>query len=93
MPSYDIMGNPYVDAPGLGFAANIRGLDNLKLSKSNNWIILGNMYAELDFAKYFTFRTNFGGTLDDQYYYSYQPGFNLYAISSPNSLRRAQGFP
>ena len=91
LPMYDIHGNPYVSAPGLGYAANTLGLDNSKLGKSNNWIILGNMYAELDFARYFTFRTNFGGTLDNQYYYSYQPHFNGYS-SLPSSLTEGSGY-
>ena len=92
MPLYDIKGNPYGSAPGLGFNANTLPLGNLNLSKLNNWIILGNMYAELDFARYFTFRTNFGGTLDDQYYYAYQPGVNAYAVNSSNSLTEGSGY-
>ena len=92
LPIYDIMGNPYLNAPGLGEPANIRGLENLKLSKSNDWITLGNIYAELDFARNFTFRTNFGGTLDNQYYYTYQPTVNSYLGSTPNQLNEGSGY-
>ena len=44
-------------APGLGYSRY--HWVTLNLSKSNNWIILGNVFAELDFVKYFTFRIQF----------------------------------
>ncbi len=92
LPLSDIKGNPYVLAPELGPPANIQRLDNLKLSKSNSWIVLGNMYAELDFAKYFTFRSNFGGTLDNQYYYAYEPSLYGYSSNQTNKLLEGSGY-
>ncbi len=91
LPLYDIKGNPYSAPPGLGFPVNIWGLENAKYGKQNNWIILGNLYMDLDFAKYFTFRTNFGGTFNDEYYYQFNPrGIPL--PGAQNSLFEGSGY-
>lgn len=42
-------------------------------NKSNFWDIQGNVYAEVDLLKHITARTSFGGTVDNQYSYSFSP--------------------
>jgi TonB-dependent starch-binding outer membrane protein SusC len=92
LPLFDIEGNPYSLAPGLGSPVPVTAYENSKFTKQYNWTVLGNAYAELDFAKYFTFRTNFGGTFDYQYYYNYTPRFNLYPQSGTNALTEGSGY-
>jgi TonB-linked SusC/RagA family outer membrane protein len=92
LPEFDIMGNKYGGAPGLGYTAPTQSYLDSKRSKQYDWITLGNLYAEIDFAKYFTFKTNFGGTFDYNYFYIYQPGLNSYAITNPNSLVEGSGY-
>ncbi|HET6768766.1 MAG TPA: SusC/RagA family TonB-linked outer membrane protein, partial [Chitinophagaceae bacterium] len=48
-------------------AARSIGKDN----KTNYWQVFGNVFAEVDFLKSFTARTNFGGSLDNYYSYNY----------------------
>ncbi len=51
-------------------ANQVRSKDN----KNNDWVIQGNVFAEIDFLKHFTARTLFGGNLDNNYgfYHNYQ---------------------
>ncbi len=51
-------------------ANQVRSKDN----KNNNWVIQGDVFAELDFLKHFTAKTLFGGNLDNNYgfYHNYQ---------------------
>jgi TonB-dependent starch-binding outer membrane protein SusC len=70
-------------AKGLGNATNpvatqTRGMDN----KGNSWDIQGNVFAEVDFAKHFTARSAFGGTMSNFYYYNY--GFRTYENAENN---------
>lgn len=70
-------------AKGLGNATNpvanqVRGMDN----KGNSWDIQGNVFAEVDFAKHFTARSAFGGTMSNFYYYNY--GFRTYENAENN---------
>lgn len=70
-------------AQGLGNAQNPvanaeRALDN----KGYSLGVFGNMYAEVNFAKYFTAKTSFGGTFDNFYYYNY--GFHQYENAENN---------
>jgi len=51
--------NPYADI--------YRTKDN----KGNKWDISGNVFAEVDFLKHFTFRTSFGGVIDNNYGYNF----------------------
>jgi TonB-dependent starch-binding outer membrane protein SusC len=92
LPLYDIKGNTYPAPPGLGAPVPVEGYINSKLGKQNNWITLGNVYLEFDFLKHFTFRTNFGGTLDYEYYYLFQPGLNALSQINPNSLTEGSGY-
>jgi len=65
-----------------------------KDNKANYWEIFGNAFAEADFLKFFTLRTNFGGSLVNYYSYnfftaSYFPQTN----GLPNNnLRETSGY-
>jgi TonB-dependent starch-binding outer membrane protein SusC len=78
VPVYDIKGNFGGGAGarlGQGFnpvAMRLRTKDN----KGNQWDVQGNVFAEVDFLKNFTARTNFGGTINIGYYYYF--GFRTY---------------
>jgi hypothetical protein len=54
----------------------------------------GNAFAEIDFAKYFTFRTNFGGTFNYKYAYYYSPVLLISgnAVPAPNRLHEEAGY-
>ena len=92
LPFYDIKGNNYPGPNGVGFPLPLDQYKNTKLGRQNNWILLGNAYLELDFLKYFTFKTNFGGTFNYEYYYLYQPEVYLYRSDIPNSLTEGSGY-
>lgn len=72
IPVHDIMGNwAGSNGPELGNAQNpvanqVRGEGN----RGNDWQILGNVWGEYDILKNLTFRTSFGGNIDN-YYYDY----------------------
>lgn len=48
-------------------------MKNTSEDRNNSWDIVGNVYGEADFLKYFTFRTSFGGTIDNEYSYNFFP--------------------
>jgi len=75
IPVHDIMGNWAGSAgPELGNAHNpVADQTRSEGNRGYNWDIVGNVWAEVDFLKYFTVRTSFGGTIDNFYnwYYTY----------------------
>ncbi|MET4082773.1 TonB-linked SusC/RagA family outer membrane protein [Pedobacter sp. UYP30] len=75
IPVYDYFGNYAGSRPGgLGNAKNpFAQTDRTKNNKNNVWDIQGNVFAEIDFLHHFTFRSSFGGSIDNQYSY----GFNF----------------
>lgn len=63
LPVYDIKGN-YAGAFNTGYNGNNPVANLQRQARSNRDMghrLFGNMYAEVDFLKYFTLRTNFGG--------------------------------
>lgn len=84
IPVFDINGGfAGTAAKGLGNAQNpvamrMRANDN----KGQSWDIQGNIFAEIDFAKHFTARTAFGGTMNNFYYYNY--GYRTYENAENN---------
>jgi TonB-linked SusC/RagA family outer membrane protein len=82
LPLYDIMGNwSTYSVPDLGpmenpVAARILSKDNV----NNQWQILGNVYAEVDFLKHFKARTSFGGTLN--HYYNNRFAYFTYVLTA-----------
>ncbi|PWK80518.1 TonB-linked SusC/RagA family outer membrane protein [Mucilaginibacter oryzae] len=71
IPVYDIKGNFAGTRSGsLGNSSNPVAVQMRKANdRNNNWDITGNLFAEVDFLKHFTIRTQFGGTVDNYYYY------------------------
>ncbi len=65
-------------------------------NRDNNWVINGNVYAEIDFLKHFTIRTSAGGSISNYYgivftptdytSQSYYNGYNSLTESSSYSL-------
>lgn len=82
--------------PGYG---NGKGPDNnavfvrtaAKDNKGKKWEALGNIYAALDFLKYFNFRSSFGGNLVNYSRYNFQ--YQSYdQTSNPNTLTESEGY-
>jgi TonB-linked SusC/RagA family outer membrane protein len=92
LPLSDINGNDYPAPPGLGQPLVVTPYKNTKFGKQSNWITLGNAYLEFDFLKYFTFRTNFGGTFNYEYIYLFEPGYNPYTTQNRNRLTEGSGY-
>ncbi|NHA04566.1 TonB-dependent receptor [Mucilaginibacter sp. HC2] len=101
IPVYDIMGN-YAGSrsPGLSNSQNPvaivqRSLANSKLRGNNqDWQIQGNLFAEVDFLKHFTARTQFGGTIDNYYnrYFNPTPYENAEGNTGANSYQEISGY-
>ena len=79
IPVHDIKGNyggTWI-GPELGSVGNpVATRERSRSEKNNFWNVSGNIYAEVDFLKHFTFRTTFGGNIDNQYNYNFN--FNRY---------------
>ena len=74
IPVFDIKGNygGTFDGPELGNGHNpVADLQRTANNKYNQWDVIGNVFAEVDFLKHFTIRTSFGGTIDNQYSYHF----------------------
>ena len=73
IPVYDIMGNfAGTKSQDLGNARNpYADIYRTKDNKGNKWDISGNVFGEVDFLKHFTFRTSFGGIIDNNYNYNF----------------------
>lgn len=94
LPVYDINGGwahliPHDFDENL-VARRTIGKDN----QSYNWELFGNVYASLDFLKYFTIHTSFGGNLTNYYqtqfyYYSYD---SLESGLPSNSFSESSGY-
>lgn len=71
IPVYDIMGNfAGTKSQGLGNARNpYADIYRTKDNRGHQWDINGNVFAEVDFLQHLTARTNFGGVLNNGYYY------------------------
>ncbi|KAB7733144.1 SusC/RagA family TonB-linked outer membrane protein [Rudanella paleaurantiibacter] len=91
IPVYDIRGNygGTFAGPELGSSSNPVAVQNNTLNnKSNTWNVVGNVFAEVDFLKYFTARTSIGGFIDNQYYtnFTFTPYNNSEGNTNPNSF-------
>lgn len=73
IPVYDIMGNfGGTKSQDLGNARNpYADIYRTKDNKNHSWNINGNVYAEVDILKHFLLRTNFGGTMENNYSYAF----------------------
>ncbi len=74
IPVYDIKGNfAGTKSTGLGNARNpYADIYRSKDNRGNDWNMSGSVFAEVDLLKHLTFHTNFGGTLNNSYYYYFQ---------------------
>lgn len=92
VPVYDIGGNygGAYDGPSgepLGNGANPYAIQARQATNNAHFVrVEGNIFAEVDFAKYFTAHTSIGGLLYNQYYWNI--GYNTYenyeSHASPN---------
>ncbi|HYK47571.1 MAG TPA: SusC/RagA family TonB-linked outer membrane protein, partial [Parafilimonas sp.] len=73
IPVYDIMGNfAGTKSQDLGHASNpYADIYRTKDNRTQDWVLTGNLYGEVDFLKHFTARTSFGGITDNSYYYNF----------------------
>ncbi|HXB43291.1 MAG TPA: SusC/RagA family TonB-linked outer membrane protein [Puia sp.] len=93
IPVYDVAGHfaGGFDGPGgepLGNGSNPYAIvARSSTSKSHAFYVEGNVFGEVDFAKYFTFHTGIGGRLYNQYYWyiSYNPYENYESHTNPNA--------
>jgi len=87
IPIYDIKGNWAGSAgAGLGNASNpVADLTRGEQNKGYDWVMNGNVWGEVDFLKHFTVRTQFGGVMDNGYYYYY--GYHTYENAENNSTQ------
>lgn len=96
IPVYDIMGNyAGTGSQGLGNAQNpYANMARTKDNKGNNWQVIGNIFGEVDFLKHFTFRTQFGGTIDNYYYNAFSYTFyeNQENNRNPNAFTESFGY-
>jgi TonB-linked SusC/RagA family outer membrane protein len=96
IPVYDIMGNfagthaPHLSNSQNPVARQIRSENN----KSNSWSMIGNVFADVDFLRHFTAHTSFGGTVENYYYYSFNPTpYNdAEGNTNPNSFNEGAGY-
>ena len=64
-----------------------------QITAAKTWNVLGNVFAEIKFLKYFTLKTSFGGTYTD--YYTYNYGYIYGATSNglpANNLTENSGY-
>ena len=96
IPVYDIRGNfAGTKSQDLGNARNpFADIYRTKDNRGNEWNMNGNVYAEVDFLKHFTFRTNFGGTMNNNYYYffNYVGYENAEGNTGANSFGEGAGY-
>ncbi len=97
VPVRDIMGNyggtfagPSLGSNGNAVASQERRINN----RSHSWNTIGNVYAELDFLKDFTFRTSFGGSISNGYgqSFGFTPYENKEGNSNPNSYSESASY-
>jgi TonB-linked SusC/RagA family outer membrane protein len=70
IPVYDIVGN-YAGgiSQGLGNASNAVAIQQRQANnQSRDYQVIGNVFADVDFLKHFTFHTSAGGTFDNYYF-------------------------
>lgn len=73
IPVYDIIGNfAGTKSQGLGNARNpFADIFRTKDNRGHQWDINGNVFAEVDFLRHFSARTQFGGVLNNGYFFNF----------------------
>ena len=77
IPIYDLAGNfAGSRSPGLSNSQNpFANASRAATNADNDWNMSGNVFAEFDFLKHFTARTQFGGSIDNYEYHRFSPDF------------------
>ncbi len=84
IPVYDVKGN-YAGSAGSELGNSPNPVANQLRSKGNHgneWNVFGNVFAEVDLLKHITLRTSFGGTVTNEYDYSF--GYHTYENAENN---------
>ncbi|HTI11964.1 MAG TPA: SusC/RagA family TonB-linked outer membrane protein [Puia sp.] len=96
IPVYDIKGNfAGGGSGGLGNSPNPVAIQSRqKYNTNNDYTLTGNVFAEADFLKHFTARTQVGGMIDDYYYnaFLYTAYENAENRTNPNSYQETYGW-
>lgn len=97
IPVYDIQGNfgGMFAGPDMGNAKNPVAQQKRTVNNRNNdWLMTGNVYAEVDFLKHFTARTSFGGNIGNSYnvFFQFNEYNNLETLSGLNDLSESSGY-
>lgn len=96
IPVYDIMGNfAGTGSQGLGNAQNpVANAMRTSNNRSNNWVVTGNAFAEADFLRHLTARSQIGGTIENFYFYNfnYTQYENAENNRNPNNLNEGSGY-
>jgi len=96
IPVYDIAGNfAGTKSQDLGNAQNpYANIYRTKDNKNNDWVMTGNVFAEVDFLKHFTARSSFGGLVDNYYYHNFNyVGYeNAEGNTGSNSFTEGAGY-
>ncbi len=92
-PVYDIKGGWAGLVPTNGFSNPIALRNIAKDNSSEAWNVLGNVFGELSFLKFFTLRTSFGGTYANFYDYNYSYSYGVSGNGLPlNNLSENSGY-
>jgi len=97
IPVYDIAGNfagtrsLYLSNSSNPVAVASRAAE---YNVNNDWEMIGNMYADIDFLKYLTYHTSIGGTIDNYYYHNFNPDAyeNAEGNTNGNSYYEGAGY-
>jgi TonB-linked SusC/RagA family outer membrane protein len=88
IPVYDIIGN-FAGGYGSGLGDSFNPVATQERTRNNGGLstrLFGNVFAEVDFLKYFTARTSFGGDINSSSYYSFEfPQYENAENSKTNS--------
>lgn len=93
-PVYDTHGawNPMSNANDATYYNNpVARRELSKDYKYRNWELLGSLYAAVDFLKYFSFKTTFGGNISSNYNLQFQPA-SYDNVSRKNLLSESSGY-
>jgi TonB-linked SusC/RagA family outer membrane protein len=94
LPVYDIFGawNPGSNDPSKGPDDNPVARRTLaKDYTTNQWQVLGNVYASMDFLKYFSAKSSFGGSLINYFNDQFIPA-SYDNVTNPNKYSESSGY-
>jgi TonB-linked SusC/RagA family outer membrane protein len=96
IPVYDEAGNfGGTKSQDLGNSSNpYANIYRTKDNHTQDWVLQGNVWGEVDFLKHFTARTSFGGMTDNNYYYNFNfvPYENAEGNTGANSFTEGASY-